>query len=132
MNSSITVVLTETAIALVSKNALLTSIPLRHWKSDGGSTWSGRLRPHSEVVWLMDRLRTILRNGRNDSVMRLVSRVMSEAPPPPPSKKAPTPESSNVAMRPARTIRKAARKFPVARYMMGTKSCVPITRRVDA
>src|SRR5271167_3584766 len=80
MNSCISVVLTDTAIALVSRNAVLTSIPLRHWTTTDGSTWSGRLRPQTEVVWLMDRLRTILRKESNDSVMRRVSQVLSEEP----------------------------------------------------
>lgn len=76
MNSSITVVLTDTAIALVSKNVVLTSIPLRHWTSNNGSTWSGRLRPQTEVVWLIDRLRTVLQNDSDESVMKRVLRVM--------------------------------------------------------
>ena len=87
MNSSISVVLTDTAIALVSKNAVLTSIPLRHWTTTDGSTWSGRLRPQTEVVWLMDRLRTVLRRDGEDSVMRRVSHVMALEPPPPPDQR---------------------------------------------
>src|SRR5271169_6139523 len=78
MNSSISVVLTDTSIAILSKNTVLTSIPLRHWTSSNGSTWSGRLRPQTEVIWLIDRLSAVLRDDGHESVMKKVSHVMSE------------------------------------------------------
>jgi len=132
MKSSINVVLTETSIEILSKNSLLTAIPLRQWTTTDGTLWSGRLRRSNQIDWLMGRLRATLQNHGPHSVMRLVSRVMSEEPPPPPPNKAPKPESSQDAKRPARTIRKAARRSPVARYMVGTKSPVPRTRGVEA
>jgi hypothetical protein len=117
MNFSITVVLTDTTIGLVSRNAVLTSIPLRHWTSNDGSKWSSRLRPDAEVTWLMDRLRTVLRNEGDESVMKRVSQVMSEEPPrvsPKKREKSLRPEAKAISRRvPALT-----KSMPQARYML--------------
>jgi hypothetical protein len=137
MNSSITVVLTDTAIALLSKNTVLTSIPLRRWTSSNGSTWSGRLRPHSEVTWLIDRLRTVLRNDGADSVMKRVSQVLSEEPPPPPTKEVksdrePTSTPKKVKKVVVKTVRKQINKSTIGRYMPWVKPRAPRLRPVDS
>jgi hypothetical protein len=129
MNSSITVVLTDTAIALLSKNAVLTSIPLRRWTSNNGSTWSGRLRPHTEVTWLIERLRTTLRNDGADSVMKRVLQVMSEEPPPLSPKtelKTENESRSTKITKVVKTLRKAVKTSTIGRYMAGAKA--PILR----
>jgi hypothetical protein len=128
MNSSITVVLTDTAIALVSKNSVLTSIPLRRWTSNNGSTWSGRLRPQTEVVWLIDRLRTVLQNDGDESVMKRVLRVMSEEPPPPPTEE---PNSTKVKKMNKR-VRKVVKTQTISRYMPGAKPRAPRVPPLDA
>src|SRR5271166_2576155 len=121
MNPSISVVLTDTSIALVSKNSVLTTIPLRKWSSNDGSTWSGRLRPDSEVTWLMERLRTVLRNDGRDSVMKRVSRVLSEEPPPPPTEESDSTKVNNGI----KTIRKVVKSPTIGRYMQGARPPAP-------
>lgn len=136
MNPSITVVLTDTSIALVSKNSILTTIPLRHWTSNNGSTWSGRLRPDHEVTWLMERLRDKLRDDGNDSLMKRVSQVLSEEPPPPPTKKEEsddkaTSKRGKVDQAIVNTVKKRVKKSPVGRYMPGVRAPAPRVKPVE-
>ncbi len=130
MKSPISVVLTETSIAILSKNSLLTSIPLRQWTTTDGATWSSRLRPCYQIDWLIGRLRATLHTDGPDSLMRRISRVKSEAAPPPPPKKKQKTQSGGEMKSTAMTVRKAVRKSPVALYMVGTKRPSPRTERV--
>jgi hypothetical protein len=83
MRSLHQVVLTQTAVVVLSKGAFLTSIPLRHWTTSDGSTWSSRLRRAHEIDWLITRLTDALQNLGSDSVIKRIMSVMSEELPSP-------------------------------------------------
>lgn len=78
MKSSIQVLVTETAVAILSKGAFMTSIPLRHWTTTDGTTWSSRLRRDHELQWLIERFTKALQTPGSDSVMKRILGVMSE------------------------------------------------------
>ena len=81
MKSSIQVLVTETSVVVLSKGAFMTSIPLRHWTTTDGTTWSSRLRRAHDLKWLVARLTRALQNLGSDSVMKRILEVMTEAPP---------------------------------------------------
>jgi hypothetical protein len=80
MKSSIQVLVTETSVVVLSKGAFMTSIPLRHWITTDGTTWSSRLRRAHELERLISRLTSALQNLGSDSVMKRILRVMAEPP----------------------------------------------------
>lgn len=90
MKSKINVVLTETAVVVVANGTFMSSIPLRHWTTTEGMTWSGRLRRALEIGWLISRLRQEFELPSDDSVMKRLLRVMTEKTQTLKSKKAPT------------------------------------------
>jgi len=126
MKSVINVVLTETSIAILAKNALLTSIPLRHWTTTDGSTWSSRRRPLHKIDWMIGRLTDVLNRDPAAPVMRGVAAVTSQEPPPPPTKKEDRSEQAEDAKTKHkkkaptdRAVRKIKRRSMGERYMTG-------------
>jgi len=81
MKCSQRVVLTDTAVVVLSKGTFLTSIPLRHWTTTDGSTWSIRHRRAREIDWLIGRLTNALSDLGTDSVMQRILGVMAQSPP---------------------------------------------------
>jgi len=77
MKSSFRVEVTETSVVILANSRLLTSIPLRRWSTIDGTTWSSRLRTPAEIDRLVAGLTQVLQDGKPDSVMKRVLRVLS-------------------------------------------------------
>jgi hypothetical protein len=83
MKSSNQVVLTETSIVVLSKGVFQTSIPLRHWSTHDGTTWSGLLRQGHQIEWLIGRLNAAFNDATTESTMQRVHRVLADPSMPP-------------------------------------------------
>jgi hypothetical protein len=77
MKSSTRVVLTETAVVILSaNNSLMTSIPLRMWTTQDGRSWSSRARTSQELERLIQRLGVALQDASGACVMKRVLKVL--------------------------------------------------------
>ena len=128
MKRSDQVVVTETAVVILSRGTFLTSIPLRHWTTTDGSTWSSRQRSAHEIDWLITRLTNALQNPSSDSVMKRVLSVMSQEPPSLPLRMARNHDSLDTKQ-PAKPTRRPAKRAPVARYMHGITRQMPLAKK---
>jgi len=83
MKASYQVVLTDNSIVVLFMSRLQTSIPLRHWSSVDGTTWSSVLRQGHQVDWLVGKLSDALNDASTDSTMQRVHRVLADPSMPP-------------------------------------------------
>jgi hypothetical protein len=83
MKSKYQAVLTENSIVVLFKGSFQTSIPLRHWSTHDGTTWSSRLRQGHQIEWLIGRLNEALNDPSTESTMQLVHRVLADPSMPP-------------------------------------------------
>jgi hypothetical protein len=76
-------VLTESSIVVLSNGVFQTSIPLRHWSTNDGVSWSGRLRQAHQIEWLIVKLNDALNDPTEESIMQRVLRVLADSGMPP-------------------------------------------------